>query len=49
MPGEGGDRVKLAVLSLLHDEYGITEEDFLSAELAAVRRSRRATSALTAA
>ena len=34
--GEGGDRVKLAVLSLLHDEYGITEEDFLSAELAAV-------------
>ena len=34
--GEGVDRVKLAVLSLLHDEYGITEEDFLSAELAAV-------------
>ena len=34
--GEGRDRVKLAVLSLLHDEYGITEEDFLSAELAAV-------------
>lgn len=36
MPGEGRDRVKLAVLSLLYDEYGITEEDFLSAELAAV-------------
>ena len=34
--GEGRDRVKLAVLSLLNDEYGITEEDFLSAELAAV-------------
>ena len=34
--GEGSDRVKLAVLSLLNDEYGITEEDFLSAELAAV-------------
>ena len=33
--GEGRDRVKLAVLSLLYDEYGITEEDFLSAELAA--------------
>ena len=32
--GEGRDRVKLAVLSLLHDEYGITEEDFLSAGLA---------------
>ena len=33
---EGKDRVKLAVLSLLHDDYGITEEDFLSAELTAV-------------
>ena len=33
---EGRDRVKLAVLSLLNDSYGITEEDFLSAELAAV-------------
>lgn len=32
----GKDRVKLAVLSLLHDEYGIIEEDFLSAELTAV-------------
>jgi len=32
----GKDRVKLAVMSILNDEYGITEEDFLSAELAAV-------------
>ena len=34
--GEGNDRVKLAILSLLHDRYGITEEDFISAELEAV-------------
>ncbi|MBP3538984.1 MAG: aminopeptidase, partial [Oscillospiraceae bacterium] len=33
---DGKDRVKLAVLSILNDNYGITEEDFLSAELAAV-------------
>ena len=33
---EGKDRVKLAVLSVLNDLYGITEEDFLSAELTAV-------------
>lgn len=33
---EGKDRVKLAVLSILNDEYGIIEEDFLSAELTAV-------------
>ena len=33
---EGADRVKLAVMSLLNDRYGITEEDFLSAELEAV-------------
>ncbi len=33
---DGKDRVKLAILSLLHDDYGITEEDFLSAELTAV-------------
>ena len=32
----GKDRVKLAMLSILNDMYGITEEDFLSAELAAV-------------
>ena len=30
------DRVKLAVLDLLHEKYGIVEEDFLSAELCAV-------------
>ncbi len=33
---DGSDKVKLAVLSLLNDSYGITEEDFLSAELCAV-------------
>ena len=33
---EGKDRVKLAVMSILNDSYGITEEDFLSAELSAV-------------
>ncbi|MBQ9973517.1 MAG: aminopeptidase [Oscillospiraceae bacterium] len=30
------DRVKLAVLELLHEKYGIVEEDFISAELCAV-------------
>ncbi len=34
--GEGTDRVKLAVMSLLNDRYGITEADFISAELEAV-------------
>ena len=33
---EGKDRVQLAVMSILNDMYGITEEDFLSAELSAV-------------
>ncbi len=33
---EGSDRVKLAVLSVLNDLYGMTESDFLSAELSAV-------------
>ena len=33
---EGKDRVKLAVMSILNDNYGITEEDFLSAEFEAV-------------
>ncbi|MCM1150209.1 MAG: aminopeptidase [Butyricicoccus sp.] len=33
---EGKDRVKLAVMSILNDDYGITEEDFLSAELEVV-------------
>lgn len=32
----GKDRVKLAIMSILNDRYGITEEDFLSAELMAV-------------
>ena len=34
--GEGSDRVKLAVMSLLNDRYGVTEEDFISAELEVV-------------
>ena len=34
--GEDKDRVKLAVMSLLNDRYGITEEDFLSAEIEVV-------------
>jgi len=33
---EGGDRVKLAIMQLLHEKYGITEDDFTSAELEAV-------------
>ncbi|HBR07438.1 MAG TPA: aminopeptidase, partial [Clostridiales bacterium] len=33
---DGKDRVKLAVLSILADRYDIVEEDFVSAELAAV-------------
>jgi len=33
---EGADRVKLAILAILNEKYGITEEDFLSAELEAV-------------
>ena len=33
---EGKDRVKLAILSLLYDRYGITEADFHSAELEVV-------------
>jgi len=33
---EGKDRVKLAVMSILNDRYGIVEEDFISAELTAV-------------
>jgi aspartyl aminopeptidase len=33
---EGSDRVKLALLRLLNEKYGITEADFLSAELCAV-------------
>ena len=30
------NRIKLAIMMLLHDKYGITEEDFLSAELTMV-------------
>lgn len=33
---EDQDRVKLTVMNLLHQKYGITEEDFLSAELTMV-------------
>ncbi len=33
---DGSDRVKLAVLKLLNEKYGITEADFISAELCAV-------------
>ncbi len=33
---EGSERVKLAVLDLLNQKYGIVEEDFISAELCAV-------------
>ncbi len=33
---EGGERVKLAVMKLLNEKYGITETDFLSAEIEAV-------------
>ena len=39
---EGSDRVKLAVLELLHEKYGVTEEDFISAELSAVPAFRAA-------
>ena len=33
LQGEGGDLVKLHILKLLNEKYGIIEEDFLSAEL----------------
>ena len=33
---EGSDRVKLSVMKLLNEKYGIVEADFLSAELSAV-------------
>ncbi len=33
---EGADRVKLTVLDILNEKYGIVEEDFISAELSAV-------------
>ena len=34
------DRVKLAVMQILNEKYGIVEEDFLSAELQAVPQNR---------
>ena len=36
MEGEEKDRVKLAVMKRLYEKYGITEDDFISAELEAV-------------
>ena len=36
MEGEGKDRVKLAVMKLLYEHYGIREADFISAEIEAV-------------
>lgn len=35
-PGAEKDAIKLNILSILHEKYGITEEDFLSADLSAV-------------
>ena len=34
--GEGGNAIRLNILSILNEKYGITEEDFLSADLSAV-------------
>lgn len=45
---EGSERVKLAILDLLNQKYNIVEEDFISAELVAVPRSRLWTWDLTA-
>ena len=36
LEGEEKDRVKLAVMKLLHEKYGFVEDDFISAELEAV-------------
>lgn len=36
LSGEGSDAIKLNILTILNEKYGITEEDFLSAELCAV-------------
>ena len=33
---EGGDRVKLAIMDILNQKYGLVEDDFISAELEAV-------------
>ncbi len=37
---EGADRVKFAIMLLLHEKYGLTEDDFLSAELTMVPAGR---------
>ena len=37
---EVSDKIKLTVLSILNEKYGVTEEDFLSAELVLVPASR---------
>ena len=37
---EGADRVKFAVMLLLNEKYGLTEDDFLSAELTMVPAGR---------
>lgn len=34
--GDGNDAIKLNIIRILNEKYGITEEDFLSAELSAV-------------
>jgi len=36
MGEDGGDRVKLNILNMLNEQYGIVEEDFLSAELSII-------------
>ena len=40
LEGEGSDMVKLNVMKLLNEKYGIIEEDFLSAELSIVPAMR---------
>ena len=40
LQGEGSDMVKLNVMKLLNEKYGIIEEDFLSAELSIVPAMR---------
>ena len=37
---KAGEKVKLNILKILHEKYGIVESDFLSAELAAVPREK---------
>jgi aspartyl aminopeptidase len=37
---KGKEKVKLAILQLLHEKYGLKEEDFISAELEAVPAGR---------